>query len=262
MRHIMLSLFLIFVFAAVANAQLDPNDPGSGNCGLQYSSSVNSNGITTICIPPGPHDLIFACTSNGNNNVLVNQGCIEVECCDAGEFIVNWNTSHGGTCRVSIPIPLCIGGDCPVGAPCNDGNPLTVNDVYDQNCNCRGEESPCGYVDTDDNCHLTIDTVDENCNVTHTPPNPDDGCPLTIDIFDTTNCIIINEIPDVDDGCPGTYDYFDAIQCEIVHELLPCDDGNSTTVGDKYNVDCECHGCDPCQMEGVEWVLLCELLNR
>ncbi len=30
-------------------------------------------------------------------------------------------------------------GSCSVGAPCDDGDPNTYNDVFDSNCNCEGE---------------------------------------------------------------------------------------------------------------------------
>ena len=148
------------------------------------------------------------------------------------------------------------------GDYCNDGNTATYNDRYDDNCNCIGEPSPCSTVDPDDGCPLTTDIVDLNCNVVNTPPDPDDGCYLTYDYFDAENCVIVNRVPEVDDGRNGTLDVFNSTTCEIMHEVLPCDDGDATTVGDKYDENCECQGCDPCQLQGEKWILLCELINR
>jgi len=145
---------------------------------------------------------------------------------------------------------------------CDDGDPMTYNDQYNDQCVCEGEPLDCGDINPDDGCPLTIDIVHADCTVTHLPPDPDDGCPLTLDYFDAATCTIVNEVPDVDDGCEGTVDVFDAYNCEIIHEYLPCDDGNPTTVGDKYDEDCVCSGCDPCQLQGDRWQLLCELLNR
>ena len=33
---------------------------------------------------------------------------------------------------------ICNGED-QLGAPCDDGDPMTVNDVIDEDCNCAGE---------------------------------------------------------------------------------------------------------------------------
>ncbi len=145
---------------------------------------------------------------------------------------------------------------------CNDGDPDTYNDRYTVDCECIGTPIPCGDVNPNDGCPLTVDLINADCSVTNVPPDPDDGCDLTYDYFDAENCIVVNEVPDVDDGCSGTRDYFDIYNCEIIHEALPCDDGDPATVGDKYNDGCECQGCDPCQLEGEKWNLLCELLNR
>lgn len=172
------------------------------------------------------------------------------------------------------------------GDYCNDGNPATYNDQYDDNCNCVGEPLPCGDVDPDDGCPLTTDGVDANCNIINTPPDPDDGCPLTYDYFDAVNCVIVNEVPEVDDGCDLTYDYFDAAncliinvapevdddceftmgwfdnsRCRIMYEPLPCDDGNPETFGDEYNEDCECIGYDPCEIKMIEWQKVLSLLR-
>ena len=148
------------------------------------------------------------------------------------------------------------------GDLCSDGNPLTIGDRYNDSCECVGEPIPCGDVVVDDGCPLTIDIIDDNCVVTHLPPDVDDGCPLTYDYFDAENCVVVHEDPEVDDGCTGTKDSFDAYNCEIINESIICDDGNTRTVGDKYDDGCNCTGCDPCELQGRKWELLCELLNR
>ncbi len=78
------------------------------------------------------------------------------------------------------------------GDSCDDGNPMTINDSFDTNCNCLGEEILCGDIILDDGCDLTEDIIDENCNVLHIPPDTDDGCAMTLDYFDPVNCAIIN----------------------------------------------------------------------
>jgi len=145
------------------------------------------------------------------------------------------------------------------GDQCDDGNPNTSNDTVNANCECIGS---CPGVLLDDGCNLTTDTIDESCNITNEPPNIDDGCPLTEDYFDSDNCVIIHEIPNVDDGCDGTLDSFDAINCVVINQPLPCDDRNPKTVNDKYDENCECKGCDPCQLEGEYWKTLCEIISN
>jgi len=149
---------------------------------------------------------------------------------------------------------------CVPGGPCDDGNPNTTGDVYNAECECVGEEF-CAEVDPDDGCDLTVDVVNADCTVTNIPPDTDDGCDLTTDSFDPVLCAVVNTPPDVDDGCEGTEDYFDSVNCVIVNTPLPCDDRNPMTVGDVYDENCECVGCDPCKLEGEQWRLLCELLT-
>ena len=59
---------------------------------------------------------------------------------------------------------------CPVaGTSCDDGNPDTINDEEDGNCNCAGEEEEetCPAVGTscdDENPNTLNDVEDGNCN--------------------------------------------------------------------------------------------------
>lgn len=94
-----------------------------------------------------------------------------------------------------------------VGTTCDDGNPCTINDVFDVNCNCGG--TPNG-VDTDN-----------------------DG---VCDAFDI--CVGGDDNLDMDlDGLPDFCDFCDN---RLVGQ--PCDDGNPCTVLDIYNATCGCGG--------------------
>jgi len=91
------------------------------------------------------------------------------------------------------------------GRPCDDGNDCTVGDVYDANCNCISgpvqDADGDGICDADDICANGDDNIDTD----------GDGTP---DACDTTN------------GCADAG--------------RPCDDGNDCTIGDVYDVDCNC----------------------
>lgn len=94
-----------------------------------------------------------------------------------------------------------------IGTVCDDGNPCTINDLIDANCNCNG--TPNG-IDTDN-----------------------DG---VCDAFDV--CVGGDDNLDMDlDGLP---DFCDS--CDNRTIGMPCDDGNPCTVLDVYNSTCGCGG--------------------
>lgn len=227
---------------------------GDGVCDEEDCFPNNPN------LSPSPGD---PC-DDGNPNTAGDTYNFDCECVGNTEDV--WpcveDSDGDGVCDEDDCSPYDPSATYGPGTACDDGDSSTVNDQYDENCNCIGVPNNCEGVTPDDGCSLTTDILNADCSVTNIPPNPDDGCPLTLDYFDAATCSIVNLPPDVNDGCEGTYDYFDSYNCEIVHEALPCDDGDPSTVGDKYNDDCECQGCDPCQLEGERWNLLCELLNR
>ncbi|MCB0579476.1 MAG: hypothetical protein KDD10_09240, partial [Phaeodactylibacter sp.] len=68
------------------------------------------------------------------------------------------------------------------GSSCDDGNPLTINDVYDDNCNCAGEPGPCiniGDNDGDGVCS-DVDCDDNNAGISYQVGDAcDDGDPNT-----------------------------------------------------------------------------------
>ena len=88
-------------------------------------------------------------------------------------------------------------------AACDDGDPCTVNDVIDQNCNCVGtftDSDNDGVCDANDLCAGSDDSVDVD----------NDGTP---------------------DGCDN---------CTTSGQS--CDDGDQCTVNDVYDQNCNCTG--------------------
>ena len=120
-----------------------------------------------------------------------------------------------------------------IGKPCDDEDPCTANDSYDNDCNCIGifqDSDRDGICDTDDLCAggepgtpcsdgdpcTTDDTIDNNCNCVGIIQDADND--TVCDLFD--NC------PDLDDTLLGT----------------ACNDNDACTINDIYTVDCECVG--------------------
>ncbi len=96
-----------------------------------------------------------------------------------------------------------------IGRPCDDNNPCTTGETYDNNCNCSG-----GTVLDSDN--------DGVCDA-------QDRCPGYNDFADTDN----DGTPDGCDSCPNLND-------NIIG--TSCNDGNPCTVGETYDSDCGCSG--------------------
>jgi hypothetical protein len=165
----------------------------------------------------------------GSENIypgaIVPNGLIDANCqlqCDSGYSDCNGNLFDG--CETDIltdndncsscdqPCPTdanCINGQCvfPDGYPCDDGDPCTVNDVYNSGI-CQGTPKNC-----DDGNHCTTDSCDPatgNCVNTLTPgANCDDGNPCTVN--DTCNASGQCEGTPIncDDGDPCTDDFCD-----------------------------------------------------
>jgi len=95
-----------------------------------------------------------------------------------------------------------------VGESCNDGDPCTVNEIWDEECNCLGEfqdEDADGICDNDDPCNNNLEG--EAC---------DDGDDCTIQDALNVNCECVGILIDSDfDGIcdkidlyPGTFELF------------------------------------------------------
>jgi len=161
-------------------------------------------------------------------------------CDDGNPFTVD--DSYNSNCEC-VGNPLPPGCNNRPGKLCDDGDPLTYGDAYNEQCECTGTPIPpeCGDVVPDDGCPLTEDVI-EDCVVINIPPDPSDGCHLTYDYFDQSTCTIVNVPPYVENDCPHIHSYFDARLCQIIITSIPCDDGDPTTYGDTYNEQCECIG--------------------
>ncbi|HHH54528.1 MAG TPA: hypothetical protein ENK91_12780 [Bacteroidetes bacterium] len=134
-------------------------------------------------------------------------GCIQEESIELIRYDSD-DTDGDGYCDDvdCAPYSAEIGGP---GSPCDDGDPSTIHDVHDENCNCAGVPNPCKTdLDGDGICDECKDeSGDPNGLV---PPCPERDC----NDFD----------PAI--GSVGS----------------PCDDGDPNTINDRMNEECECVG--------------------
>ena len=130
--------------------------------------------------------------------------------------------------------------------PCNDGNPLTINDSTDANCNCTGQlvanipgcmnPNACNY-----NPQATID--DGSCILPGSPCNDNNSNTINDSIGPNCNCVGELIVP----GCmnPSACNYNPLANVDnnsCLFPGLPCDDNNPNTINDSINPDCICIG--------------------
>ena len=120
-----------------------------------------------------------------------------------------------------------------VGDACDDGNPSTVNDAIDANCQCNGvrDFDLDGVLDSFDNCPI-------NSN-----PNQAD--------FDGDG---LGDACDDDDDNDGIVDTVDCDPFDATVTIQPgdtCNDGNPNTVNDRITSDCGCLGDGDIDRDGI-----------
>lgn len=114
------------------------------------------------------------------------------------------------------------------GTPCDDGDPYTVGDRWDWDCQCFGRS--CAAIDC-----LWIP------NGTNLPGNPcDDNNPNTSNDVWNTNCYCVG-IPISNLDCLG-------IPNGPALPGTPCDDNDTNTISDQWDANCNCVGfnTNPC----------------
>lgn len=130
--------------------------------------------------------------------------------------------------------------------PCNDGNPLTINDSTDANCNCVGQlvtsipgcmnPNACNY-----NPQATVD--DGSCLLPGTPC--DDNNPNTMNDSINPDCLCAGIL--IVQGCmdPNSCNYNPQANMDdntCIYPDTPCDDNNPDTFNDLLDSLCNCVG--------------------
>ena len=117
---------------------------------------------------------------------------------------------------------------------CDDNDPCTLNDRYDEECNCAGV-----FADTDQDgvCNFEDICPDFDDNLIGTPCDDGDECTLG-ETYDT-DCGCSGGVFQDADG-DGICDAED--ECDTSLEGTACDDGDDCTTQDVYDADCICAG--------------------
>ncbi len=166
-----------------------------GNCTMAGTSCDDGD----PCTDSDTYDV--DCNCKGVYSDTDNDGvCDNQDICPAGDD--NVDTDADGT------PDAC--DDCDnslIGTACDDGDPCTINDMYDANCDCSGifsgnDTDMDGVCDASDACPGFDDNLDED----------GDGIP---DDCDTCNDLTVGQ---------------------------PCDDGNPCTILDVVTAGCGCGG--------------------
>lgn len=127
---------------------------------------------------------------------------------------------------------------------CDDGNPNTINDSTNANCQCSGTLSIPGCTDPLA-CNYNPLATQNNGTCLYPGSPCDDGNPSTINdsIGPNCNCVGSLNIP----GCmdPASCNYNPLATIDDGSCLYPgalCDDNNPNTINDSINPDCICVG--------------------
>jgi uncharacterized delta-60 repeat protein len=129
---------------------------------------------------------------------------------------------------------------------CDDGNPLTINDSTDANCNCTGQTltliygcmdpfscnyNPLANVDDSSCLYPGLLCDDGNPNTINDSINPDCICIGDIIVYGCTDPLSCsyNPLANIDDG-------------SCLYANAPCDDNNPDTFNDVLDSLCNCVG--------------------
>jgi len=128
--------------------------------------------------------------------------------------------------------------DYTVGTPCNDGNPCTIGEAYDNNCECTGGQLTDS--DGDGVCDLNDSCPNFNDNLIGTACDDGDAC--TVGETYDSNCQCSGGVA-TDSDNDGVCNVLDV--CANIDDALigqPCEDGDPCTTGETYDNSCNCTG--------------------
>lgn len=224
--------------AAIAGTACDDGDPNTEND--LYDAYCNCAG-TFVPVLGCTYDT--ACNFNPDANTD-DGSCATLDC----------NNDCGGTAFA--------------GTDCDDGDPTTQGDVFDEYCNCVGDQIPgcmdqaaCNFnpdATVDDGSCTANDCEGECGGAAIAGTTCDDGDDTTSNDVYNEDCICLgvanpvlgctdpnacnfDQAATVDDGSCASNDCLGECGGEAIVGSA-CDDGDDTTSNDVYTEDCDCAG--------------------
>lgn len=190
--------------------------------------------------PPGYVDNDLDCDDNDANSAPT-EWCVDVDSDGHGDPTNTiWACDQPlGTVPVGGACDDCNDDDAAIfpGAPCDDANACTVNDVLDGTCSCAGtfqDSDADGICDAEDDCPTVPGGFGSAC---------DDGDACTINDVLQSDCSCLGTFQDTDaDGICDVQDDCPTVPGQVGS---PCNDGDSQTTNDVLQADCSCLGV-PC----------------
>lgn len=234
----------------------------SGQASSIYTQPINANGMTGVRINFSfllvsyefSEDFFLEISTDGGNNFDIIDRWIsgtdvsnniryyeEVVISDytlSGQTVLRFRSDASSNADYvyidDIVVALCSGqgiSNCQEGAACDDGNACTINEVYDENCDCVGtvqDADSDGICDAEDSCpSLHSGLIGSPC---------DDGDICTVsDVYVSEIC-----------GCAGTY--IDADSDGVCIGLDPNDNDACIPIGD----DCAGMTCNVIMYDDFE----------
>ena len=131
------------------------------------------------------------------------------------------------------------------GDECDDGSSNTMNDTYDNNCNCEGSSVLTGCMDSVACNFNESATINDGSSCIYIGDSCDDNNPSTMDDQYNTECSCEGTITDV--GCmeSSACNYNPSANTEDNSCVYPgddCNDFDSSTTNDTYDSNCNCIG--------------------
>ncbi len=125
------------------------------------------------------------------------------------------------------------------GQACNDNDDCTVNDIFDENCNCAGtfaDADSDGVCDASDICPNGDDTVDSDGDGI---PDACDACSTVGQSCDDNDDCTVNDIFDENCNCAGTFADADSDGVCDASDICPDGDDGLDVNNDAIPDDCE-----------------------
>ena len=152
--------------------------------------------------------------------------------------------TNPNACNFDIEADYSDGSCLFEGDSCDDGDPTTSEDAYNESCTCEGVATTVGCINPLA-CNYNPIAVESDGSCSFPGDPCDDGDATTVDDIYTSGCDCEGTPPA--SGCinPVACNY-DSVAVVSDGSCLfpgdPCDDGDVTTTGDTYDDSCGCSG--------------------